>query len=437
MPRRASFVTLFSIAIIAATLGTLISQQFGYAWSRADNLTEMFDAYSEANGIRAGEGYATNGFTSNAGLPEVSFGTQFDGVGGKYDRELCPDGPVHCVYLHYPQLPDLVIGASTKIFGVGHIGEFRLVPLFLGTFAFIFFAWALVTSIGAPRAAFIIGSFYFIPMSANAMHYLHNHSYQTHFLLIELGVLFLVFHRSGRLLKRYVVALFVIGLLLGYTAFDYFAHVSFGAIVVWMTTANPSEGRRKVIVCTLAAVTGYALANILHFAEVAVYLHGFREALANFVRAGKHRSMDKVPVELVRGPFGVLDYYLFDLLPRSQYCNFSFVGVTAFTVALLSFRAPPSALRSRLTWAPRPTFVWGFGFAVFVPCMWLLIMEQHSRIHGHFLPRNFFFSLIFAAAFVALSVRVPDDERAPVAEPGDEQSAPEESAAAATPPPNG
>src|SRR5512140_3783232 len=61
-------LTIVVWAVVYFTAG-----QIGYAIAKGTALTDFFDAYSEANGIRAGEGYADRGFRFNYGLPDVSY----------------------------------------------------------------------------------------------------------------------------------------------------------------------------------------------------------------------------------------------------------------------------------------------------------------------------------------------------------------------------
>jgi hypothetical protein len=39
-----------------------------------------------------------------------------------------------------------------------------------------------------------------------------------------------------------------------------------------------------------------------------------------------------------------------------------------------------------------------------VPCGWLIVMQQHASIHGHFLPRNFTCTILWAYLLLSRSV---------------------------------
>ena len=103
-------------------------------------LSPIADPFSEANALRAGEGYAENGFFSNAGLPDLCYGDRFPGRGAwrveefplQFSMSSLKDD---CIYTHYPPGPDLIAGLLTEICGVGNLGCFRLFPTTIAIFS--------------------------------------------------------------------------------------------------------------------------------------------------------------------------------------------------------------------------------------------------------------------------------------------------------------
>ena len=56
-------------------------QQCVYVANLGDSLSPVADPFSEANALRAGEGYAKEGFSHSYGLPMVGYGDQFPETG--------------------------------------------------------------------------------------------------------------------------------------------------------------------------------------------------------------------------------------------------------------------------------------------------------------------------------------------------------------------
>src|SRR4051812_10406792 len=68
-------------AAAAALLGATLAANLYYARRCGDGLSPYADSYSEANALRAGERFARDGITVNCGLPDVTFGARYPGVG--------------------------------------------------------------------------------------------------------------------------------------------------------------------------------------------------------------------------------------------------------------------------------------------------------------------------------------------------------------------
>ena len=99
--RKRTLLDLVCLLFVTATIALMVGREVTYSWVRGNQLSEIADPYGEADVLHAAEGYMTLGLTSHWGLPDVSFGTNFDRGGGKYDPNLCAQ-PVNCIYLHNP-----------------------------------------------------------------------------------------------------------------------------------------------------------------------------------------------------------------------------------------------------------------------------------------------------------------------------------------------
>jgi hypothetical protein len=396
---------VISFAIIAWAIFYFTAGQIGYALQRGENVTEIIDSYSEANGIRAGESYADRGFTSNDGLPDIGYGNSFDNVGGKHDRNLCPSLP--CVYLHYPPGPDLVIGAMTKMCGKGNISCLRIAPIFTGFACFVLFAWAAAWSMGIQRTAFVFGTFYFAPMISNGMHNLHYHSYVVSLLFVYAGLLLVAFLRPPKDIRLVLGGLFTVGFLYGWCSFDYAFHIALLPLPFWLMAADWRAVWRKYILATVAAGLGYTLANVIHLVQVRLFLGSWDAVFADFGARAALRLNGHLEASVTLQPaMRLLFIYWTRLLMEPHFLGFSFLGTCAATMALLLPRRDVVLSRRwGVAWAPLRTFKWAFVAAFLIPDLWLLVMREHGSVHGHFLPRNFIVTYVTGAILLALSFK--------------------------------
>jgi hypothetical protein len=431
-----SIGAVLAAALLVWSVFSFSVDQLKYAQKRGNQLTELFDSYSEANGIRAGEGYADNGFSSNKGLPEVGYGHAFEYQGGKHDRNLC-DTPEHCVYLHYPPGPDLVLGAMTKMCGKNEVACLRFAPLSVGFVCLAFFAWAAAAALGVRRAALVVYSFAFAPMLTNAMHYLHYHSYVTSLLFAELGVLLVALLAPKRPTWVYAAWLGVIGFAFGWCSFDYAFHVALAALPVWLMTPEPRASWRRAALFTAAACAGYFVANVLHFWQVAEYLGSARAAYDDFAHRAAARTHGQIGGLGAEPLLKVLLSYWTILLAEPHFLGFNFLAASAAVTVLLLPKAPLrfTAFGHKLAWAPRPGFKWAFWGAFGISNAWLVVMRQHATIHGHFLPRNFAISYVVGALVLAASLRSDEDvaDVATAASTGSDEDSADADVAAASP----
>ena len=412
-------VTVVATAIIVWVVFNLFGQQVLRAYALGnDQLTDTGDSYSEANDIRAGEGYAAMGLTSNAGLPDANYGNRFEHVGGKHDTLLC-ESPERCIYLHYPPLPELVLGVATKWFGVGRLFVYRLFPITLGLIALSALGAALFKAIGPVRAAVVMWLFGNVPMTSNMMHVVALHEYAVAFFLLEMAVL-LVAVSAPVLRTWHLVALGVAAFLEGWTAFDYVFLVSLAPLCVFLAfkdIGNPVS-RNRLLKLIAVASGAYALALLMHFVQVAVFLGGVREAFSNFAAAGKNRSVGPSwVVPPISGGLGLVLYYWVNLLPGKMFYDGNFVALLAVVVTLMWPKKASASLGrlGRVSWTSSWQRLASFLLMLALACGWIVTMQQHSSIHGHFLPRLFTSVVLWAYVLVAWSVSFePAGERAQI-----------------------
>jgi hypothetical protein len=404
VPAPRSLVTTFCTAVIVWVAFSLTGQQLSRAYAMNNDLTDTGDAYSEANDARAGEGYATMGLTSNYGLPDAGFGTQYEHLGGKHDPLLCKT-PQPCVYLHYPPGPELGIGVMTTLFGKGRMFVYRLLPITLGLLSLLGLGAALYKALGPVRAAAVMWLIGGVPMTSNMMHVIALHEYALAFFFIELAVLLYTFSQP---ITRtwHVVAVGIAAFLEGWTAFDYVFLVALAPLAVFLAfkeVRNPVS-RRRLMLLTLTAAGAYAFANVLHFLQVAAFLGGVREAFFNFLAAGKNRTAGPTWVHPpISGAAGLLTYYWVHLLPKKEFYDGTFVALVAVVFALLWPKRTSITLGrwGSLVWTSTWAHLASFLLMLALCSGWIIVMQQHASIHGHFLPRLYTSGILWAYVLVA------------------------------------
>jgi hypothetical protein len=400
------FIAALSKAIIIWVAFGLFGEQLSHAYALGNELTDTGDAYSEANDVRAGEGYAAMGLTSNVGLAEVSYGTAFESQGGKHDTLLC-DSPVKCVYLHYPPLPELCMGVMTKLFGSGHVFGYRLLPMTLGLTSLLAVGFALVHAIGPLRAALVIWLLGRVPMTSNMMHVFTTHEYATGFFLLEAAAVIFTFSQPTTR-RSHLVAIAAAAFCEGWTSFDH-AFILFCAPIVAFLLGkdlrNPTSRHRLLLVLSTLA-GAYVLAFVMHFLQVALFLGGLGKAFANFAAAAKNRSIGPSWVHPpIGGASGLILYYWGHLLPDKKFYDGNFIALLALTIAIVwPKRLSMTIGRSwRVSWRSEWSHLGGFLVALVGACIWLVLMQQHSSIHGHFIPRLFESVVLWAYVLIVRS----------------------------------
>jgi hypothetical protein len=419
LPAPRSLVTTFCTAIIVWVAFNLFGQQVSRAYTLNNDLTDTGDAYSEANDVRAAEGYAVMGLTSNYGLADAAFGTQYEGLGGKHDPLLCKSAQ-RCVYLHYPPGPELALGAMTILFGKGRLFVYRLLPITLGLVSLLALGAGLFKAFGAVRAAAVMWLMGGVPMTGNMMHVVALHQYAVSFFLLELAIL--LYTLSQPVTRRWhLIALGLAAFLEGWTAFDYVFLVTLAPLAVFLafkSIRNPVS-RRRLMILILTAGGAYALANVLHFLQVAAFLGGIRDAFWNFVAAGQNRTAGPTWVHPpISGALGLLTYYWVNLLPKKEFYDGNFIALVAVVITLLWPKRTSVTLGrwGSLVWTSSWSQLASFLLMLALCSGWIIVMQQHASIHGHFLPRLYTSGILWAYVLVAHGLSFHPTSSATIAE---------------------
>ncbi len=387
--------------VIAWAIASLTVAQVTYAFERGNDLSEYADAHSESNEVRAGQGFAERGFTSNGGLADIDFGDQFPHNGGKIDKHLCPETFVMCVYFHNPPGSEWIMGVLTKIFGVGKIPLYRLFYIALGTVAMCVLAGAIAAALDPVRAAMAMVFLHGVPMFSNMMHGLF-HSTGFSMLLFEYALSVHVFRKPRALSRGAVVTFGLLGFLQGWLTFEHVFLVTFAPLVLALlfVSLGDAKERRRVLFCVLAAGGGFALAHALHFVQIAHYLGGVKAMIAHFkgvadARSGstEYYNWDKFAFP---GRIGVVAWVYLTIFANKYYYDGSFVTFLATVIAVCAWGRPllmPVGDRLRLHMAGGRGPLLAILASLAVSSAWLVLMPAHASIHPHFIPRLLFLAL--------------------------------------------
>lgn len=398
--------------------------QVGFVIGLEGHLSPIADRYSEANALRAGERYATLGFTDYAGLPDVAYGTQFpnDGYMGDYLREhpgaARVPGPL--IYTHYPPAPDWIAGVLTKVFGVGRLTLFRLFPIAFGLVCMAFFASSLVRAVGMVKGFVVLLLLAAAPMFTNMMHGLHYQGYAFSLFLVQLGILLRVFapgSSPNASVRRPAAALAALGFVQGWFSFDYFFLVSLAAVpfaFLWAKPEREDGGARRLFWCVAAPLVGFGAAHALHLVQVAVFHQSLSTAIRDLGTAAAHRAAHSRGLDI----YGDKDTSLRSLLRwygRMLHHDDRFFGslypwamAAALTIAVCRQArfecARPVPLR--LTWDARGRAGLALGAAFLISGLWVLVMRNHAVVHLFYISRHFFLGYFVAVVMLVMFLRV-------------------------------
>ncbi len=390
-----NFAKVFIVLLIAILSGRGIYDSLKYS----SQLSPVADPFSEANALRAGEGYAEKGFLSNAGLPDLCYGDQFPGRGAWRVEDFplqftMSSLKADCIYTHYPPGPDLLAGLLTKICGLGNLGCFRLFPTAFGILSLAFFAWMIYSAIGPVRSAIMMLAIAVVPMASNMMHGLHYHSYAFSLILIQLGLLLNIFSKRIELKTIHLFIFFLIGFFQGWLSFDHFFIVSLSALP-FALLYDRFDGKRLFLAVSAPAI-GFGLAHFLHFLQVYIYYDGsfaaafddiFGVARLRFDESGSSLSFITDRILLVLR-------YLFISARKELFFVVNIPVVLGMTLMLLWFEdawaVTRRPVRIGLRWKSSVRSFYVVLAAFVVSFLWVIVMKQHSALHTPFISRHLF-----------------------------------------------
>ncbi|HDH06403.1 MAG TPA: hypothetical protein ENH01_11995 [Nitrospirae bacterium] len=389
-------------------------------------LSPIADPFSEANALRAGEGYAENGFFSNAGLPDLCYGDRFPGRGAwrveefplQFSMSSLKDD---CIYTHYPPGPDLIAGLLTEICGVGNLGCFRLFPTTIAIFSLILFAWMLSSAIGTVKAAIMMSAIAIVPMTSNMMHGLHCQSYAFSLLLIQSGLLLSIFRKKIKLKALHLSILFIIGFLQGWLSFDYFFIVSLSALpfALLYSPLDKREDKKQLLFAVLASAIGFGFAHFLHFIQVAIYYQGSLTAAYNDIfRVGRLRFDESGgSVNFVTSRILLMLRYLFISARKEILFIINLPVLLGVVLVFLWFKdAKLTTRKIVLRWKSSGRNFYVIATAFIVSFLWVIVMKQHAAVHTPFIARHlfliYFFCILTILECVSLDKHNPNNQEA-------------------------
>ena len=379
------------------------------------------DAYSEANAIREVRNFLDTGITANDGLGNVLRPGLYPDQGFAGDPAgraayLTPSG----VYTHYPPGPEYLLYVAMRVLGPQPISHLRVLPLVVCWAAALYLGWSLRKRFGAPVAWLVMLACAALPMFSDADSFLHYDGYALALLLIEIAV------SVG--CNGLIVPFALLGFVQGWLSFDYAFIVALAPGSIELALARMGIGHvarpRLAVWRCIAAGGGFALAHLLHLAEVAAFYGSFHTALLDLRRAAAIRSGASAGdglLQRVGMTFEVLKHYLVGEYPIStvfwrpdaglpgNWHVFRFMGLTlgiwwlvltsGFIIGKRLRHAPPRAGRA----IDEDWLV--VSVCSLVPCLlWYIVMLNHSIVHVHFLYRHLFLCFFLFVLFCATAL---------------------------------
>ncbi|AXQ29985.1 hypothetical protein D0B54_15465 [Solimonas sp. K1W22B-7] len=405
-----SWQSIVGILLLVATVALIAREQFETLEQLDGGLSTTADPWTEADTIRAADGYAQQGLFSNWGLPDLCFGDQFSEYGTKamlrkgqgaqswlaaaaVGREISdPISADRFVYTHYPAGPHLIAGAVAKTFGSGRITLYRAAPITAGLIAVVYFFFELAKSMGLFRAALAGMAMTSIPMFTNMMHGLSYQGYALALLLVQLGFCMRIARRgwSGTSIK---VWMFLVAFCQGMLGFDYAFLVVLAPLAMAQALGSGPASTKSFLQASAISAVGFGIAHCLHFLQVAVYLGSFRRAVEDFSAIASYRSAGSHYDGglLIPSRFDIWWGYLTDYSAMPLHFGVPVISILAASFALLL-----AVKLLRLCDVPRSALV-AVPTSALICSAWVIVMHQHSAQHWHFIPRHY-----FLAVFVAL-----------------------------------
>lgn len=425
-PARATRGRRVAVALLALVVVGLVLQQVRVAWRLGGEPSGRADPYSEADAMRSGEGFASEGFTAHHGLPDVMFGGRFPQAGTLSEPALA--GRSSYIYTHYPPGPNWIAGMMTCMCGVGGVRCFRLAPLAVGTLGLAIFAWALARRLG-PWPGLLLLLLTALPrMTTLMMHGLHYQGYAQSLLLVQLGLLCVQLRRPA-LGRGGAAALGALGFAQGWLSFDHAFLVTFAAVPVWLATSpQGAEGRRPrprdLRWAVLLPGLGFSLAHALHFLQVVLELGGISPAIADFREVARWRAVGAGAPLGPWGPIVIVREYLTQHVSRGSYFGewaYLWLAVAALVLTTKRISWWPAKLAGvpihfGIEWRPAvslPRRGLALLTALLISSAWIMLMRNHAHHHPHFLPRHFFLLYFTGMLLLVEGLRSRDPAPAP------------------------
>lgn len=384
---------------------TVIVQMVYMAWI-GNGLNRYSDPYSEANALRAAEAYSKEGFTSHYGLPRIAYGTQFPKYGVVTEsgiQVLSQTDRNNWVYTHYPPGPDIMCGVMVYILGIGNVWIFRLFPVCLGLLATATFLCTLGRAFGYGRGALIAAACFVLPMFHIFMPGLHYQGYSFLLLLFQLSLIIRWLWVPINLQPRHLIILFLLGFFQGWLSFDQFFVVSLAAIPFWLLRRAEGHDQPAYQLGWAVALplTGFGVAHLLHFLQVANELGGVYAVFTDLSNAAAFRAGVSHHYGYMGNIAKAVLHYRRLLEPNNNNWHFGpfLILAVIVTVPLVIFHSMHimATLKNKLrkieysiSWqgpsGPLPALV----AALLVSSMWIFAMPQHAHDHSFFVARHFF-----------------------------------------------
>jgi hypothetical protein len=383
------------------------------------NALSPVDAFSEANALRAVDGFRSQGLGHDAGLGNVLFGTRFpnEGFAGASAEDRARSVGPGGVYTHYPPGPEYILYLDEALSGPDPIVRLRLLPLALCAASSVFFGLSIRRRFGPTSAWLLMIALLGVAPLHDADTSLHFIGYGLALLLIEVAV------AVGS--KALYAAFFILGFCQGWLSFDYIFLTVLAPVAVEFSLPSIDPGhiaRRRVALgrCAMAAA-GFVLAHIIHFAEVWAFYGSLNDALGDLHNSARYRAAAGTPNSILHYAVTfclICGFYLFSpypvalpfVLPLPQFYvlhSFRFLGLTlgvwwpllAAALWCIDNRRKQNGL-PHLGLLMRWCKLGIIGIAI--SSAWWLTMQNHATVHIHLLYRHLSICFILWALFLAV-----------------------------------
>jgi hypothetical protein len=382
--------------LIAASALLLLLIQTGLMLHMRNGLVPPFmgDRYTEANVVRAADFFVHEGFAKTAGLPNVLWSTRFPEDGTVAEPQSL--GTINGVYLHYPPAPDLIAGVMARWFGMNAVWIWRLPCIALNLLAMVILARALIQVLGIDRAAILIAALVATPMIWTFMSGLHFQGYASALWLLEFAILLRAYWIGGSLTRTQIGLLALLGFGQGWFSFDFMFLVVLLPLPLWLLrrVEGTAVNGTSLLVAMIAPLAGFCLAHLLHFIQVAVFLGGLRQAIADYTQVAGFRAHGRDGAPHIVWIGRVIFEYTFRTFGPNVHFLVWFPIVCGMAAAtLLAGRVEfqvGSAPRTHWTWQVPRRYATPLLAALAVGAVWLMVMPQHAWHHYHFVGRHLF-----------------------------------------------